>query len=133
MKLVAPVAFLTSDPKRPAPADAPVPVPVAELDAFGHELLERLGGNPQPYRLNAAILHFSLRFLELARVTPKRDAAKLAAVYARHGNALYDRWLALSRVEFSKPPKPEAGVPPAEEPPRQPTTFELLSELYRTF
>ena len=126
---MAPVVKLVPRPPEPKP----VPQPVADLDAFGTELLERIGTTTQPYRVYAALVNFSLRFFQLHAATPKRERPRLIGVFLRHGQAIYARWLSLQRVQMSKPPKPEAGLPPVPEEAQKPkTTFEVLSELYQS-
>ncbi len=125
---MAPVVKLLPQPPEPKP----VAPPVADLDAFGQALVQQLGTSPAPYRLNAAMLNFSLRFHQLHCVTRKRDVHALIDVYLRHGSKLYDLWLALSRVELSKPPKPAAGLPPVAAPPKPATLAEAVAELYRS-
>ena len=128
---MAPVVKLVPPPPKPKPVAAEV----ADLDAFAQELLTGLARTTQPYRLNAARLNLADRYEQLRRIVPKRDAGKLTATFNRYYSQMFERKLALDKVLLSKPPKPEAGLPPVTpepEPVRQKSHAELIQEALET-
>ena len=126
MGLREPIEFQRQRTIRTAPA---VPSTVAELEANAQALLDGLGETPQPYQLNLARLRLADRYEQLRRVTTKRDAVQLTAVFTRFYAQLYDRQLEAERPELASPPKPPRRSSKQEEATvRQKTIAELLGE-----